>query len=109
MTDGVRSDGGAQALPTGPRPPTPNPRAGVAVWLAYLALFVLSVPWYFPAGTGEPFVLGFPLWCLVALACYLLIALLTAWRLDFLWTVATTDARAPRAGASAAGAERARS
>ena len=67
-------------------------------WLAYGALFVPSIPWYFPAGSGRPLVLGFPLWCLVSLACYVLIALLTIWRTEALWTAASSgDAEDPPA------------
>jgi hypothetical protein len=51
----------------------------------YGLLLVFSVPWYFPAGNGEPLVLGFPLWCFVSLGCYIGLALLTVWRVDRLW------------------------
>jgi hypothetical protein len=54
-------------------------------WLIYALLFVFSVPWYFPAGGVEPFVLGFPLWCFVSLSCYVGVALLTIWRIDSIW------------------------
>lgn len=58
----------------------------IATWVAYVVLLVLSVPWYFPAGSGRPIVFGFPLWCFVSLACYVLVAALTVWRMDALWT-----------------------
>jgi len=64
-------------------------------WVAYAVLLVLSIPWYFPEGSGEPLVLGFPLWCFVSLACYVLAALLTAWRLDTVWE-ASRGSGAPR-------------
>jgi hypothetical protein len=68
------------------RAPSARRRGGEAgIWGAYVALFALSVPWYFPAGSGEPLVLGLPLWCFVSLACYAGVAVLTAWRLDVLW------------------------
>lgn len=60
-------------------------RAVRGTWVAYVLLFAFSVPWYFPAGSGEPFVLGFPLWCFVSLCCYVGVALLTIWRIDRLW------------------------
>ena len=53
--------------------------------LIVCVLLVLSVPWYFPAGDGAPFVLGFPLWGLVSLSCYAAIAVLVAWRLPRIW------------------------
>jgi hypothetical protein len=54
-------------------------------WVLYGLLFLFSVPWYFPAGAAEPFVLGFPLWCFVSLCCYVGVALLTIWRIDVIW------------------------
>lgn len=54
-------------------------------WVLYGLLLVLSVPWYFPAGSGEPLVLGFPLWCFVSLCCYLGVAALTVLRIGRLW------------------------
>lgn len=56
-----------------------------STWMLYVLLLTFSVPWYFPAGSGEPLVLGFPLWCFVSLCCYVGVALLTVWRLDRLW------------------------
>jgi hypothetical protein len=58
------------------------------------ALLVLSVPWYFPAGDGSPFVFGFPLWALVSLGCYAAIAALVAWRLPRIWRAAPLDEEA---------------
>jgi hypothetical protein len=76
-------------------PAGPSRRRGVrGTWVAYAALLLLSIPWYFPAGSGEPLVLGFPLWCLVALLSYVVVALLTVWRLDALWESAREDAGA---------------
>jgi hypothetical protein len=79
--------------PEGRRPATaPQPATsslsgtgGRRTWLAYVLLFALSIPWYFPAGSGRPLVLGFPLWCLVSLVCYVLVALLTVRRIERLW------------------------
>lgn len=63
-----------------------NPSGGGAgAWKLYALLLVFSVPWYFPAGSGEPLVLGFPLWCFVSLCCYVGVALLTIWCIDRLW------------------------
>jgi hypothetical protein len=57
-----------------------------STWLLYGLLFGFSVPWYFPIGSVEPFVLGFPIWCFVSLCCYVGVALLTVWRIDELWS-----------------------
>lgn len=50
-----------------------------------VVLLCLSVPWYFPAGDGRPFVFGVPLWCVVSFACYVAIASIVALRLPRLW------------------------
>ena len=60
-------------------------RRSRTIWFAYLLLLVVSIPWYFPNGNGEPLVLGFPLWCFVSLTCCVAAALLTAWQLDAVW------------------------
>lgn len=68
MSDERRQSGGARST-----------------WVIYALLIALSIPWYFPAGSGEPLVFGFPLWCFVSLCCYVGVALLTIRRLDRLW------------------------
>ena len=46
--------------------------------LLIVLLYVVSIPWYREPGTVPAVVLGLPDWVVVALACYLGIALLTA-------------------------------
>ena len=46
---------------------------------AYLVLFALGVPWYFPEGQVEPLVCGVPLWAAVSLSCAVLISALTGY------------------------------
>jgi hypothetical protein len=46
----------------------------IAVWLCYLALFALSIPWYLPSGSLPPLWLGLPYWVVISLACCVLIA-----------------------------------
>ena len=50
-----------------------------------VALLVLSVPWYFPAGDGSPFILGVPLWCFVSFSCCSAIAAIVVFALPALW------------------------
>ena len=59
-------------------------RSRVLPWVIVI-LLVFSVPWYFPAGDGGPFVWGVPLWCFVSFACCCAIALIVAIRLPALW------------------------
>lgn len=40
------------------------------VWLVYLVLFALSIPWYLPASMSMKLIVGLPLWLL---ACILAI------------------------------------
>ncbi len=52
---------------------------------AIVVLLVLSVPWYFPAGDGSPFVFGVPLWCFVSFGCCTGIASIVVAFLPVLW------------------------
>ncbi len=56
-----------------------------AVSWTITALLVLSVPWYFPAGDGSPFVFGVPLWCFVSFGCCTAIAAIVVAFLPLLW------------------------
>ncbi len=54
-------------------------------WLLIVicALYVISIPWYRPSGAESEIILGLPDWVAVALACYVVVALLNslAWLL----------------------------
>ena len=52
---------------------TPQSRR-ISVWLCYLALFTLSIPWYLPSGSVPTLWLGLPYWVVISLACCVLIA-----------------------------------
>ena len=39
-----------------------EPRKVGYVWIVYLLLYAVAVPWYWPEGYRGPLVLGFPLW-----------------------------------------------
>ena len=47
------------------------------VWLAYLVLLALAIPWYWPAGSTAIW-LGLPAWVVVALAASVAASALTA-------------------------------
>ena len=49
-----------------------EPRKVRWVWLVYLLLYVITIPWYWPAGYRGPLVAGFPLWVVVTLCGVLL-------------------------------------
>lgn len=63
------------------------------VGAAYVLLFVLSIPWYLPSGYGEGLVAGFPLWCLLSLACYIAAAALTVVTIDIVWASEAAQAK----------------
>lgn len=64
-----------------------RPASGpTSVWLAYLALFGLSIPWYLPSGTAPTLWLGVPYWVVISLACCVLIASLNVFVINRHWT-----------------------
>ena len=50
----------------------------IAIGLAYLSLFALSIPWYLPSDSVPPLWLGLPYWVVISVACCVLIAFLNA-------------------------------
>lgn len=62
-----------------------QPNAHPWIWLVYLALFALAVPWYLPAITAERYLLGLPLWVTVSLGASVLIALFTVYVIQSFW------------------------
>lgn len=62
----------------------PNAYLDWRVWLAFLILFSISVPWYWPE-THDQTLIGIPLWVLVTLSSSFFISALTAWLLLFRW------------------------
>ena len=62
-----------------------EPRKTPVVWVVYLLLFAVAIPWYWPTGyRGHP-VMGFPLWAAVTVAAVLLLALWTAFVISRYW------------------------
>jgi hypothetical protein len=55
------------------------------IWLVYLLLFALSVPWYLPADEAPRLWLGLPYWVVISLLAVLAIAGFTAWVLQRHW------------------------
>lgn len=48
------------------------------IWLIYLILFGIAVPWYWPSGSERTW-FGFPAWAVVAVAGSFAISSFTAW------------------------------
>ena len=51
-----------------------EPRRKPGVWLVYVLLLALAIPWYWPEGYRGPLLLGFPLWAAVTVLCVILLA-----------------------------------
>lgn len=62
------------------------------IWLVYLVLFGLSVPWYLPANQAPPLWLGLPYWVVISLLAVLGIACFTAWLIQRSWPLDEDEA-----------------
>ena len=62
-----------------------EPRKVGYIWIVYLLLFAVAVPWYWPADYRGPLVLGLPLWVAVSLAAIALLAAWTSWVIHRYW------------------------
>ena len=62
-----------------------EPRKVGYVWLVYLLLYAVAIPWYWPEGYVGSLVLGFPLWVAVTLGTVFLLASWTAWVIHRYW------------------------
>ncbi|HCL28201.1 MAG TPA: hypothetical protein DIC52_07175 [Candidatus Latescibacteria bacterium] len=78
-----KSDG-PQGTTVDPRP-ADEPRSHGIVWIVYVLLYLVAIPWYWPAGYRGPLVLGLPLWVAVSLAATLTLALWTAYVIFRYW------------------------
>ena len=62
-----------------------EPRRRGWIWLVYLGLYALAIPWYWPAGYRGPLVLGLPLWVACTLGAMVLLAAWTSWVIFYCW------------------------
>ena len=63
-----------------------EPRSRLWIWVVYLCLFAVAVPWYQPAGGPVRLWLGLPHWVVVALAAYLAVAVFTVFVVARYWS-----------------------
>lgn len=68
------TDAMADALPT----VADEPRRHLSVWLVYILLYAVAIPWYWPEGYRGPLILGLPTWTVVTLGATLALAAWTA-------------------------------
>ena len=72
--------------------PIREPRRHPWLWLVYLLLYAVAIPWYWPAGYRGPLILGLPLWVAVSLLAVLVLAGWTGWVISRYWkTVGEED------------------
>jgi hypothetical protein len=62
-----------------------EPRQVTWIWLVYLFLFNLAIPWYWPAGFRGPLVAGLPTWVAVTIAAVVLLAIWTGFVIHYFW------------------------
>ena len=54
------------------------------IWLTYLVLFVIGIPWYWPMGDRAMW-FGVPAWVVVAVLTSVLLSVFTAWLILRRW------------------------
>jgi hypothetical protein len=57
------------------------------IWIVLFINVVLIVPWYFPKGAVEPFVLGFPLWAFISTFFTLIMGAYLSWLCISQWNI----------------------
>jgi hypothetical protein len=55
------------------------------IWVIFLIIFFLGVPWYLPVGSYEPIILGFPYWALIVLVMSLIMSAFLTYVLNKEW------------------------
>jgi hypothetical protein len=64
-----------------------EPRKVRWIWLVYLVLYEVAIPWYWPDKYVGPIVLGFPLWVATTLSAIFVLAVWTAFVIHRFWRV----------------------
>ena len=49
------------------------------IWVVLVLILLGNVPWYFPVGTIEPFILGFPYWAFISAVFALILCGYLSW------------------------------
>ena len=68
------------------RPESPEPCRKGWIWITYVGLFLLSIPWYLPRKTQPLLWLGLPYWVLISLLVTVAIALFTVFVIRRYWS-----------------------
>ena len=79
-------------MPTRSEPAPPGLLRRWWIWLVYVALFALSIPWYLPADEAPALWLGLPYWVVLSLLAVFGVACFTAWVIWRYWPDEDEDA-----------------
>ncbi len=55
------------------------------VWLGFILIYLLAVPWYFPTGSWKPLIMGFPYWGFAVLIATLALSIYYAYVVLYRW------------------------
>ena len=69
-----------------PLRPQREPWSHFWIWLIYIGLYAVSIPWYLPRTEPMPVWLGFPYWVVISLGAMLGIALFTLFVIGRYWS-----------------------
>ncbi|MDQ0158152.1 hypothetical protein [Alkalibacillus salilacus] len=68
-----------------------EPIKNVKLWIVLGILFLASVPWYLPAGSYEPIILGIPYWGWIVLIVSVAISATLTYAINKLWISEETE------------------
>jgi len=57
------------------------------LWVVFVIILVFSVPWYFPAGSIYPIILGFPYWAAVCVVMSMVISGFLTYMMTNYWNM----------------------
>ena len=75
-----------------------EPRSRPWIWLVYLALFGVAIPWYVPADAPLQYWFGLPHWAVVSLAAQFAVGVFTLFVVARYWSEPPSDDSADDAG-----------
>ncbi len=75
-----------------------EPRSRPWIWVVYLGLFAVVIPWYVPSDAPVRYWLGLPHWAVVSLAAQFAVAVFTLFVVARYWSDAPPDNDAGDAG-----------
>ncbi|WP_020007649.1 hypothetical protein [Salinicoccus albus] len=68
-----------------------EPIKNYKIWIGFAIIFVLLIPWYFPAGGETMMIYGVPLWALVIIGMSVFLSLYITYVIKYHWDVDEDD------------------